>query len=127
MVTASEIEAVWSVIGKIGVVVGVLVALIKGFQYLMSLTPTSKLEQRVLEIEKHDKNDLEKFKNIEVRLDALESKITESDDKMKRIDEGIQRIGKSQILLLKHFVTGNGQQEMSREADELTAYFIDRN
>ena len=74
MVTASEIEAVWSVIGKIGVVVGVLVALIKGFQYLMSLTPTSKLEQRVLEIEKHDKNDLEKFKNIEVRLDALESK-----------------------------------------------------
>lgn len=127
MVTASEIEAVWSVIGKIGVVVGVLVALIKGFQYLMSLTPTSKLEQRVLEIEKHDKNDLEKFKNIEVRLDALESKITESDDKMKRIDEGIQRIGKSQILLLKHFVTGNGQQEMSKEADELTAYFIDRN
>lgn len=127
MVTASEIEAVWSVIGKIGVVVGVLVALIKGFQYLMSLTPTSKLEQRVLEIEKHDKNDLEKFKNIEVRLDALESKITESDDKMKRIDEGVQRIGKSQILLLKHFVTGNGQQEMSKEADELTAYFIDRN
>lgn len=127
MVTASEIEAVWSVIGKIGVVVGVLVALIKGFQYLMSLTPTSKLEQRVLEIEKHDKNDLEKFKSIEVRLDALESKITESDDKMKRIDEGIQRIGKSQILLLKHFVTGNGQQEMSKEADELTAYFIDRN
>ena len=127
MVTASEIEAVWSVIGKIGVVVGVLVALIKGFQYLMSLTPTSKLEHRVLEIEKHDKNDLEKFKSIEVRLDALESKITESDDKMKRIDEGIQRIGKSQILLLKHFVTGNGQQEMSKEADELTAYFIDRN
>lgn len=127
MVTASEIEAVWSVIGKIGVVVGVLVALIKGFQYLMSLTPTSKLERRVLEIEEHDKNDFEKFKNIELRLDALESKITESDDKMKRIDEGIQRIGKSQILLLKHFVTGNGQQEMSKEADELTAYFIDRN
>ena len=127
MVTASEIEAVWSVIGKIGVVVGGLVALIKGFQYLMSLTPTSKLERRVLEIEEHDKNDFEKFKNIELRLDALESKITESDDKMKRIDEGIQRIGKSQILLLKHFVTGNGQQEMSKEADELTAYFIDRN
>lgn len=127
MVTASEIDAVWTVIGKIGVIVGVLVALIKGFQYLMSLTPTSKLEQRVKQIEEHDKNDFEKLKNIEVRLDALESKITESDDKMKRIDEGVQRIGKSQILLLKHFVTGNGQQEMSREADELTAYFIDRN
>lgn len=127
MVTASEIDAVWTVIGKIGVIVGVLVALIKGFQYLMSLTPTSKLEQRVKQIEEHDKNDFEKLKNIEVRLDALESKITESDDKMKRIDEGVQRIGKSQILLLKHFVTGNGQQEMSKEADELTAYFIDRN
>ena len=127
MVTASEIDAVWTVIGKIGVIVGVLVALIKGFQYLMSLTPTSKLEQRVKEIEEHDKNDFERLKNIEVTLDALESKITESDDKMKRIDEGVQRIGKSQILLLKHFVTGNGQQEMSREADELTAYFIDRN
>ena len=127
MVTASEIDAVWTVIGKIGVIVGVLVALIKGLQYLMSLTPTSKLEQRVKQIEEHDKNEFERLKNIEVRLDALESKITESDDKMKRIDEGVQRIGKSQILLLKHFVTGNGQQEMSREADELTAYFIDRN
>lgn len=127
MVTASEIDAVWTVIGKIGVIVGVLVALIKGFQYLMSLTPTSKLEQRVKQIEEHDKNDFERLTNIEVRLDALESKITESDDKMKRIDEGVQRIGKSQILLLKHFVTGNGQQEMSKEADELTAYFIDRN
>lgn len=126
MITGGEIEIVWSVFGKIGVAVGVIVALIKGFQYLISLTPTSKLEERVKQIEDHDKKDYEKFQNIERRIETIEHKIDESDDKMMRIDEGVQRLGKSQILLLRHFITGNGQREMSEEVDSLTEYFIDR-
>lgn len=126
MITGNEIEIVWSVVGKIGAILAVIVALMKGFEYLMSKMPVSKLEERVKIIEDHDKNDFEKLKNIEHRLDSVENKLRESDDKISRIDEGIKRLGQSQILLLRHFATGSGQKEMAEEADSLTAYFIDR-
>lgn len=126
MVTGAEVEMLWQVLGKVGVAVGVIVALIKGFQYLNSLMPVSRLEERVAKIEEHDANDFKKFEQIEERIDRLEHKLNESDGKISRIDEGIQRLGKSQILLLRHFATGNGQKEMAEEADDLTEYFIDR-
>lgn len=126
MITGNEIEIVWSVVGKLGAILAVIVALMKGFEYLMSKMPVSKLEERVKAIEEHDKNDFEKLKKIELRLDSVENKLKESDDKISRIDEGIKRLGQSQILLLRHFATGNGQKEMAEEADSLTAYFIDR-
>jgi septal ring factor EnvC (AmiA/AmiB activator) len=126
MITGNEIEIVWSFVGKLGAILAVIVALMKGFEYLMSKMPVSKLEERVKAIEEHDKNDFEKLKKIEMRLDSVENKLKESDDKISRIDEGIKRLGQSQILLLRHFATGNGQKEMAEEADSLTAYFIDR-
>lgn len=126
MITGNEIEIVWSVVGKLGAILAVIVALMKGFEYLVSKMPVSKLEERVKAIEEHDKNDFEKLKKIEMRLDSVENKLKESDDKISRIDEGIKRLGQSQILLLRHFATGNGQKEMAEEADSLTAYFIDR-
>lgn len=126
MITGNEIEIVWSVVGKIGAILAVIVALMKGFEYLISKMPVSKLEERVKAIEEHDKNDFEKLKKIEMRLDSVENKLKESDDKISRIDEGIKRLGQSQILLLRHFATGSGQKEMAEEADSLTAYFIDR-
>lgn len=124
--TAEQITAAWSLIVTVGVGVGVIVALIKGMQFLFQMTPVSKLETRVSKIEDHDKNDNEKLKEIEQRIDRLEAKLSMTDDKMDKINEGIQRLGKSQILLLRHFATGNGQKEMAAEADDLTAYFIDR-
>ena len=126
MVTGAEVEMLWQVLGKVGVAVGVLVALIKGIQFLNSIMPVTKLEERVKKIEEHDANDFKKFEQIEERIDRLEHKLNESDGKISRIDEGIQRLGKSQILLLRHFATGNGQKEMAEEADDLTEYFIDR-
>lgn len=124
--TPQDISTAWTLFVQIGVGVGVIVAFVKGVQYLFQMTPTSKLETRVKKIEEHDTNDHEKFKEIEQRIEHLEQKINESEDKMNRIDEGIQRLGKSQILLLRHFATGNGQKEMAAEADDLTEYFIDR-
>ena len=126
MITGSEIEMVWSVVGKFGAILAVIVAIGKAIEYINSKLPVTKLEERVKTIEEHDKNDFEKLKNIEVRLASVETKLKESDDKIIRIDEGIQRLGKSQILLLRHFATGNGQKEMADEADELTEYFIQR-
>lgn len=126
MITPDEINVVWSFVGKLGASLAVIVALIKSFEYLMSKMPVSKLEERVKAIEEHDKTDFERLAKIERRLDGVEDKLKESDNKINRIDEGVSRIGKSQILLLRHFATGNGQKEMAIEADELTEYFIDR-
>lgn len=123
---AEAITTAWTLFVSIGVGVGVVVAFIKGVQYLFNLTPVSKLEHRVAKIEEHDTKDLERFGVLETRIDHLEQKLNESDSKISRIDEGIQRLGKSQILLLRHFATGNGQKEMAEEADDLTEYFIDR-
>lgn len=126
MITPGEINAVWSFVGKLGAGLAVIVALVKGFEYLMSKMPVSKLEERVKSIEEHDKKDLEHFKEIESRIETIERQLNESNNKITRIDEGIQRLGKSQILLLRHFATGNGQKEMADEADDLTEYFINR-
>jgi septal ring factor EnvC (AmiA/AmiB activator) len=126
MITPDELNVVWSFVGKLGAGLAVIVALVKGFEYLMSKMPVSKLEERVKSIEEHDKKDLEHFKEIESRIETIERQLNESNNKITRIDEGIQRLGKSQILLLRHFATGNGQKEMADEADDLTEYFINR-
>lgn len=124
--TGQDMTTVWSVFSVIGGAVVLIVSVVKGVEYLFKLMPVSKLEKRVKDIEEHDKNDFEHFREIERRIDHIEQKLSLSDDKMNRIDEGIQRLGKSQILLLRHFATGNGQKEMAEEADDLTAFFIDR-
>lgn len=126
MPTGTEIEIVWSFLGKIAAILGVIVAAIKAIQYLNSLTPTAKLELRVSENERKLDNDFEHLKAIDEKIAHLEKKTDDTQLQIKEVNEGIQRIGKSQISLLRHFVTGNGQKEMSEEADDLTAWFIDR-
>ena len=126
MPTGTEIEIVWSFLGKIAAILGVIVAAIKAIQYLNSLTPTAKLELRVSENERKLNNDFEHLKAIDEKIAHLEKKTDDTQLQIKEVNEGIQRIGKSQISLLRHFVTGNGQKEMSEEADDLTAWFIDR-
>lgn len=126
MITINEAEAVWSVIGKLGAFIGVLVAIVTGFKYLWNMMPTSKLEQRVKEIEEHDKSDFEKLKSIESRINTLESRLDETRQDIANIEEGIERIGKSQISMLRHMADGNGVDALKQEADNLTEFFIER-
>ena len=122
----TEIEATWSVIGKVGAVLALIVAIIKGVQYLYSLSPSSKLEKRVDKMEEHLTADYEHLKDIDAKIERLTEKVEKTDDELKLLNEGIQRIGKSQISLLRHFVGGNGQEDMKKEADDLTDFFITR-
>ena len=122
----TEIEATWSLIGKVGAVLALLVAMIKGIQYLYSLSPSSKLEKRVDKVEEHLASDYEHLKEIDAKIEKLTEKVQHTDDELKVLTEGINRIGKSQISLLRHFVSGNGQDEMRREAEDLTDFFITR-
>lgn len=124
--TPNDMTAFWSVIVNFGVAVGVIVALIKGIQYLFELTPTADLKKRVTKIEEHDAKDLERFSNIESRIEDMERKLNDTDRNIIHIDEGIQRLVQSQISLLHHLATGNGQKELLEEAEKLSEYFINR-
>lgn len=126
MVTASEFEAVWSVIGKLGVAIAVIVGIIQGLKYLVSQMPVSKLELRVDENKKSIEDNREHMKKIDNRIGKIEEKIEETEKSIDLIDEGIIRIGESQISLLRHFVNGNGQEDMEQEAERLTEFFIRR-
>lgn len=122
----NEISIAWELVGKIAAVIGVIVAIVKGVEYLNSLMPTTKLEKRVDGIEEKQKKDFEHLKAIDAKIEHLELQVTDTQTQIQEVNEGIQRIGKSQISLLRHFVTGNGQKEMADEADDLTEWFIDR-
>ena len=126
MVTGGEFEVVWSVLGKVGVAIALVVGIIQGFKYLFSLMPVSKLELRVDSNEGAIKNNTEHLKKIDNKIEKMEDKIEETVLDIKMVDEGIKRIGESQISLLHHFVNGNGQKDMEDEAEKLTDFFIRR-
>ena len=122
----NDISVAWELMGKIAAVIGVIVAIVKGVEYLNSLMPTTKLEKRIDGIEEKQKKDFEHLKAIDAKIEHLEIQVTDTQTQIQEVNEGIRRIGKSQISLLRHFVTGNGQKEMVSEADDLTEWFIDR-
>lgn len=122
----NDLEIAWSVVGKVGAVIAVLVAIIQGTRYLYSMAPSAKLEKRVDKLEEHLAKDFEHLKEIDAKIEKLSEKIERTDSELKQLTEGINRIGKSQISLLRHFVSGNGQEEMRKEAEDLTDFFINR-
>ena len=122
----SDVEIAWSVVGKAGAVLALLVAIIQGVRYLYSLAPSAKLEKRVDQLEENLQKDFEHLKEIDAKIEKLSEKISHTDSELKILSEGINRIGRSQISLLRHFVSGNGQEEMLHEADDLTEFFINR-
>lgn len=122
----NEINIAWDLVGKVAAIIGVIVAIVKGVEYLNSLTPTAKLQKRVDVIDEKQKRDFEHLQLIDAKIEHLEIQVTDTQTQIQEVNEGVRRIGKSQISLLRHFVSGNGQKEMIDEADDLTEWFIDR-
>ena len=122
----SDIEVAWSVVGKFAIILGVIVGIVQGVKYLNSLSPTTKLEKRIGDAEEKLRNDYERLNDIDRRIEALEHKVDDTQKQIHEVNEGIQRIGKSQISLLRHMIDGNGIDKMKQEVKELTEYFIDR-
>ena len=77
-------------------------------------------EKRIDGIEEKQKNDFEHLQRIDAKVEHLEIQVSDTQTQIQEVNEGVRRIGKSQISLLRHFVTGNGQKEMTDEADDLT-------
>lgn len=114
-----ELETFWSVIGKFAAVLAVVVAIVKGVQYLNGFMPTTKLDARVTAVEKKQEDGMK-------RLEHLESQSDDMKKQMNEVSEGIRRIGRSQISLLNHYINGNGVDRMKEEVEDLTDYFIER-
>ena len=121
-----DIEVFWNVVGKGAAIIGVIVAITQGIRYLYSLMPSSKLEKRVGDIEEHVQKDYEHLKKHDTDIDDLRKKTDRTQEQLKQVNEGIQRIGKSQIALLHHTIDGNGVDKMREEVDDLTDFFINR-
>lgn len=121
-----EINAAWSLIGKIGVALAVIVGVITSVKYLYGLLPTAKLETRVNDMEAKQKDGFERLAKLDSEIAEIKKRFEFTEKQLMQMNEGINRIGKSQISLLHHFATGNGQKEMMKEADDLTEFFVDR-
>ena len=121
-----EFEGFWIIIGKAGAGIGLIVAIVQGVRYLYTLMPSSKLEKRIDKIEELQGKDFEHLKKIDSKIENLEMKTENTARKLEEVNEGIHRIGKSQIALLRHTIDGNGIDKMREEADDLTDFFIER-
>lgn len=110
--------------------VALFVAALKGLQYIFSLLPSSKLALQVKENTEKLQKDYNRLDKLNERLDSLEQRINESEkeraEETRLINQSLNMLGKSQISMLRHFVDGNGIEEMKREAEKLTSFFIDK-
>lgn len=121
-----EYEAFWSVIGQIAATLALVVGIIEGVKKIHKVMPSAKLEERVGSLEEKSQKDYEHLKKHDTELQALREKTDTTNEQLRLVNDGIQRIGKSQIALLRHTIDGNGIDKMREEADDLTEFFIDR-
>lgn len=126
MINPNELEVVWALVGKVGAGIALIVALIKGAQFLFSLTPTSRLEIRVKKCEENLDKDYKRLERVDSDILEIKKVQNGNQEELKKLSKGINKIGTSQITLLRHMIDGNGIEEMKAEADDLTKFFIEQ-
>lgn len=127
MTTPSEIEALWSLVGKAGTFIAAIVALIKGYQFLRSLSPAAKVEKRMDAAEAKLQKDYEHLDRLDKEVAEIKKSQQKYGDELQKAVSGINKIGTSQISLLRHMADGNGVDELRAEAEDLTKFFIIEN
>ena len=127
MTTPSEIEALWSLVGKAGTFIAAIVALIKGYQFLRSLSPAAKVEKRMDAAEAKLQKDYEHLDKLDKEVAEIKKSQQKYGDELQKAVNGINKIGTSQISLLRHMADGNGVDELRAEAEDLTKFFIIKN
>lgn len=125
--TPSEIEALWSLVGKAGTFIAAIVALIKGYQFLRSLSPAAKVEKRMDAAEAKLQKDYEHLDRLDKEVAEIKKSQQKYGDELQKAVNGINKIGTSQISLLRHMADGNGVDELRAEAEDLTKFFIIKN
>lgn len=124
--TAAEIDATWVLIGKALAVLTVIVGLFKAAEYLWSKTPTAKIETRLDSAEKRLEAGDKRFEELDRRIQSIEEQVGETQKQINEVNEGIKMLGKAEVSLFRHFIDGNGVDQMKKEVKDLTDYFIER-
>ena len=122
--TPSEVEALWSLVGKAGTFIAAIVTLIKGYQFLRSLSPSAKVEKRMDAAEAKLQKDYEHLDRLDKEVAEIKKSQQKYGDELQKAVNGINKIGTSQISLLRHMADGNGVDELRAEAEDLTKFFI---
>ena len=123
MPTPQEINVLWSLVGKIGAIVAVVVALIKGVKYLRSQTSVAKLECKTADHDKALEMDRKHFERIDNHIGEIDNRINKMDkDRMaesKRINESLSMLRTSLSAMMNQMIDGNNKEQMIKERDEL--------
>lgn len=102
----------------------------KAVEYLLAKTPTARLFAEMEEMKKHLDSDNKQLKKHDNELCELKTAMKEMsktvESQNKYLNEAINMLGTSQISMINHMITGNGQEELKKERDEMTDFFINR-
>lgn len=124
--TAAQIDATWVLIGKALAVLTVIVGLFKAVEYLWAKTPTAKIETRLETAEKRLEAGDKRFDELDRRIQSIEEQVGETQKQIGEVNEGIKMLGKAEVSLFNHLISGNGVDSMKQEVKDLTDYFIER-
>lgn len=97
----------------------------KAIQYFFGISPTGKLTIRMEKAEEKLDNDFARLEKMDERIADIEKKLDDTKAETKQINDALLMLGKSQIQMLRHMANGNGKEELMKEADRLTDFFID--
>ena len=124
--TISQIDATWILVGKILAILTVVVGLFKAVEYLWTKTPTAKIESRLETAEKRLEKGDKHFEELDNRIKKIEEQVSETQKQISEVNAGVKMLGKAEISLFRHFIDGNGVDQMKKEVKDLTDYFIER-
>lgn len=121
-----DVETFWTVVGKGAAIIGIIVAIIQGIRYLYGIMPIAKLEKQVGTLMQKMENDYVHLQRHDREILELQKRAEAIDTQIDNINEGVTKIGKSNISILRHMIDGDAVDKMKEEVQDLTEFFIDR-
>lgn len=108
--------------------IAVVVAAIKGIQFLFSITPTGKLKEQVEKNTENLTRDYKRLEKIDSRINGIEQRIIDfehlHETEIAEIKESLDVIGSSLTAMLTHMAEGNGVDKLKEQRDKLMDYYI---
>jgi cell division protein FtsL len=128
--TPQEFDVLWKVVIQTGAAVALIVAIIKGIQYLFSLTSVAKLQTKVTDQD----NQLKKMEKHLSDIDCQINEMQETREKESRvIDKSLKMLGVSLTAIINHMIDTSSpnenkenKEDMIRVRDDMSNFFINK-
>ena len=110
--------------------IAVVVAAIKGIQFLFSITPTGRLKEQVEKNTDNLDKDFKHLERVDIHLTEIDKKLLELEERyqheIKEVNGSLEMIGHSLTVMLTYMAEGDGVDKMKEQRDKLMEYFIKR-